>query len=299
MDEEQLWTTAWWTARGFSHRPSPESQLLPGLPSITRYLAWIAGLVATSCYHRAVLTNRSVREPKDQLPATQGSSTPRLGRSEALTDLVLAVGVVLVSLPWASPSRSLFRHLSGLGAVLALAAYQFAAEGLVPLLLIAFRRERLSGYGFTSRSAGRSVALALTLAAAYDLALSGHAGAWLWVPLRRHTAVRMSLAAGFPLSFVGLAATIAAWGWLEAFFGVFFAKRVNQMLGHCGHGWLAPGALGFALFNGLLHMAIGQGIEGFLTSFASGYAIGVIPAITDNAWGSSVFQALTNSVGRL
>jgi hypothetical protein len=219
--------------------------------------------------------------------------------SKPLTDLILAVGVVLASLPWASPSNSLFRRMSGLAAVLMLATFQFTAEGLVPLLLIAVRRERLSGYGFTSRNAGKSVALGVVVAAAYDLALSWHAGAWLWVPLRRHTAVRMSLAVGFPSSLVGLAATIAAWGWMEAFFGVFFARKVNQMVGHSGNGWLAPGALGFALFNGLLHFAIGQGIEGFLTSFASGYAIGVIPAIADNAWGSAVFQTLTNSVGRL
>ena len=189
--------------------------------------------------------------------------------------------------------------MSGLTRVVLLAAFQFTAEGLVPLLLIAVRRERLSGFGFTSRNAGKSVAFAVLLAAAYDLALSCHAGAWIWVPLRRHTAVRMSLAAGFPWSVVSLAATIAAWGLLEAFFGVFFAKRMNQALGHGSKGWLAPGALGFGLFNGLLHFAIGQGIEGFLTSFASGYAIGIIPAITDNAWGSAVFQTLTNSVGRL
>jgi hypothetical protein len=247
-----------------------------------------------------VLPDRSKRGPEDHLPQTQPSPfPPPLARSKALTDLILAVGVVLVSLPWASPSNSLFRHVTGLTSVLMLAAFQFTAEGLVPLLLIAVRRERLSGYGFTSRNTGKSVAFAVVLAVAYDLALSWHAGAWLWVPLRRHTAVRMALAARFPLSFVGLGAAIAAWGWLEAFFGVFFAKRVNQMLGHSGHGWLAPGAFGFALFNGLLHSAIGQGMEGFLTSFASGYAIGVIPAIADNAWGSALFQTLTNAVGRL
>jgi hypothetical protein len=57
--------------------------------------------------------------------------------------------------------------------------------------------------------------------------------------------------------------------------------------------------LGFALFNGLLHAAIGQGLTGFLTSFASGYGIAVIPAITRNAWGSSLFQTATNAVGGL
>jgi len=34
-------------------------------------------------------------------------------------------------------------------------------------------------------------------------------------------------------------------------------------------------------------------------SFASGYAIAVIPAITGNAWGSALVQTVTNAVGRL
>ena len=33
-------------------------------------------------------------------------------------------------------------------------------------------------------------------------------------------------------------------------------------------------------------------------SFASGYAIAVVPAITGNAWDSSLVQTLTNAVGR-
>lgn len=228
---------------------------------------------------------------------------PPLARSKALIDLVLSMGVVLVSLPWASPSNSLFRGKSGLTAVLMLAAFQFASEGLAPLVLIAARGERLASFGFAWRSAGRnagrSLALGVIFAVANDLALSLRADAWLWVPLGRHTVMRMSLAAGFPWSVFGVAATVAAWGFLEAFFGVFFAKRVNQMLGRSGSGWLDPGAWAFGLFNGVLHFAIGQGVEGFLASFASGYAIGVIPAITGNAWGSAVFQTLTNSVGGL
>jgi hypothetical protein len=101
------------------------------------------------------------------------------------------------------------------------------------------------------------------------------------------------------MSLVGIAAAIAAWGFFEAFFGVFFARKLNQVVGHKGNGWLAPGALGFALFNGLLHAAVGQGRTGFLTSFASGYAIGVIPAVTRNAWGSCLFQTVTNAIGKL
>lgn len=151
--------------------------------------------------------------------------------SKALIDLVLAIGVVLASLPWASPPNSLFRGKSGLTAVLLLAAFQFAVEGLVPLILIAVRGERLSSFGFRLRNLGRSVVFAILFAAVNDLGLSWRAGAWLWVPLRRHSAMRLSLAAGFPLNIVGMTATVASWGFQEAFFGVFFAKRVNQALG--------------------------------------------------------------------
>lgn len=121
-----------------------------------------------SCYHPIVLPDRAERGPEDRLSEPKASPMPPLARSQAFTDLVFATGVVCVSLPWASPSESPFRYMSGLTAVLMLAAFQFAVEGLVPL--IAVRRERLSAYGFTMRNAGKSVAFAVMFAAAYDLA---------------------------------------------------------------------------------------------------------------------------------
>jgi hypothetical protein len=93
--------------------------------------------------------------------------------------------------------------------------------------------------------------------------------------------------------------TVGVWGLAESFFGVFFARKLNEGLGRSGRGWLSAGALGFALFNGVIHLAIGQGAWGFLGSFASGYAVAVIPAVTENGWGSGVVQTLTNAVGRL
>jgi hypothetical protein len=220
-------------------------------------------------------------------------------RREATIDFAAVLVVVLVSIPCIPALTPAYRRLNGITAVLALATLQFATEGLVPLILIAIRQERLSDYGFSGRNIGNSIMLAILLAVTYDLALSMHARTWLWIPLRRHNAVRNSLAAGFPLNLVGLVVVIAVWGFLEAFFGVFFAKKLNQLLGHGGQGWLAPGVLGFALFNGAIHAAIGQGVTGFLTSFGSGYAIAVIPAVTKNAWGSGLFQTFTNSVGGL
>ena len=222
-----------------------------------------------------------------------------INRRTALIDLAIAIAFFAVCYAANPVLDPLLRHGRGLAMVFAAATYQFMFEGLALLLIMLVRHERFSDYGFTWRNAGKSVALALVLAGIYDLAMSWHAGALLWIPLRRQPAVHISLAVGFPLSLVGLAATVAAWGFFEAFFGVFFARKLNQTLGHNGRGWLSPGAVGSALFNGLIHLTVHQGISGFIGSFASGYAIALIPGVTENAWGSALVQTLTNAVGKL
>lgn len=234
------------------------------------------------------------------MEAVRGRKIPAAtSRREAAIDLGVALGVVLVSLACTPMLNPALRRITGLPFVLALAVFQFAAEGLAPLIRIAIRRERFSDFGFKWHKLGNSIALAVVLVLIYDLALSFHARTWIWIPLRRHNAVRNSLAVGLPLDVVGLLIVIAVWGFFEAFFGVFFAKRLNRVVDHSGDGWLAPGVLGFALFNGFLHAAIGQGIAGFATSFASGYGIAVIPAVTKNSWGAVYFQTATNAVGGL
>ena len=218
-------------------------------------------------------------------------------RRAAAFDVGLALAFFLACSSFEPMLDQMLRRGSGLRGVLALAAYQFACEGLILVLIVIGRREPLSKYGFTRQRIAGSLGLALVLAIVYDLGLSWHAGVPLWIPLGRHTATRLSLSLPLPLSLAGLAITVAVWGFTEGAFGVFFARKVNDSLGNPGVGWLSPGAAAFALFNGAIHLAIGQGWEGFITSAASGYAIGVIPAVTGNAWGSALFQTLTNSLG--
>jgi hypothetical protein len=228
-----------------------------------------------------------------------GRTSPKTNRRTAALDLGILISFFLacyVSEPILDP---ILRNGRGLGMVFATAAYQFTFEGVAPLAIMAMRRECFSDYGLTRRNVCRSVALGLVLAGMYDLAMSWHAGALLWIPMRRQPAVRMSLAVGFPQCLAGLVITVLAWGFFEGFFGVFFAKKVNLTFGHSGYGWLAPGVLGFALFNGLIHFSAGQGVQGFGTSFASGYAIAVIPAVTRNSWGSPLVQTLTDAIGKL
>lgn len=227
-------------------------------------------------------------------PVRANESRPAAAADLAIVLVVFGLGSLAV--PLLNP---LLRHGNSLGAAFEAAGFQFFLEGLAPLVLMALRHESFSTYGFTRSRMVRSLVFAVALAIIYDLALSLHAGSWLWIPLRRQPAVRISLAAGMPLGLLGLAVTILVWGFLEGFFGVYFARKVNLVVRHHGRGWLAPGVLAFALFNGGVHLIVGQGLEGFLTSFASGYAIAVVPAITGNAWGSALVQTLTNAVGRL
>jgi hypothetical protein len=207
---------------------------------------------------------------------------------------VLALCILV--LPFLNP---FLRHGHGLAAVLAAAAFQFLAEGVAPFALMAVRGEAFSSYGFTRSNIGISLGFALLLALFYDAALSWHSGALLWIPLLRQPAVRTALSVGFPLSILGVVIALLAWGFTEGFFGIYFARKVNLAWGHDGTGWFAPGVLAFALFNGIFHVMVGQGWEGFISSFASGYAIAVIPAVTGNAWGGALVQALTDAVGRL
>jgi hypothetical protein len=221
-------------------------------------------------------------------------------RRTAAVDLAIVITFFLACYASISFLDPILRHGRGLAMVFATAAYQFTFEGVAALLIMAVRRERFSDYGFTRRNAGKSVALGLALAGIYDLAMSWHAGALMWIPMRRQPVTRMLLATGFPQCFAGLAVTALAWGFFEGFFGVFFSRKLNQALGHRGSGWFTPGVVAFALFNGLIHLALGQGIvAGFVFSFASGYAIAVVPAVSRNAWGSALVQTLTDAVGKL
>ncbi len=242
------------------------------------------------------MTNQNrAAQPAEPWPAETVTKT----RRTAAADLVIVIAFFLAlyaTMPFLDP---ILRKGHGLAMVFAIASYQFAFEGVAPLFIMAIRRERFSDYGFTRSNAARSLALGLALAAIYDLAMSWHARALMWIPMRRQPVVRMSLATGFPQCLAGLALTVLAWGFFEGFFGIFFARKCNQALGHSGSGWFSPGVLGFALFNGLAHLTVGQGIGGFVASFASGYAIAVIPAVTRNAWGGPLVQTLTDSVGRL
>lgn len=235
----------------------------------------------------------------NQIDQVNRSVTSAANHRTALVDLAIAASVALAWIPLASVVVPVLRQSRGFTAAMMMAGVQFGAEGIAPLLILLVRHEHFSDYGFTVRSILKSIAFALLFAIIYDAAISMYSHEIRWIPLRRQPAVRFSLSSRFPFNALGVAASVSVWGVLEAFYGVFFAKKFSLILARRLSGWIAPGVLAFALFNGLLHVAVGQGLYGFLTSFATGYAIAVIPAVTRNAWGSTLFQTLTNAVGKL
>src|ERR1017187_8206105 len=97
-----------------------------------------------------------------------------VNRRAAVTDLAIAMAFFAACYAAEPVLDPLLRHGRGLVMILALAAYQFTFEGVAPLLIMRIRHERFSDYGFAWRHAGKSVALAFVLAAAYDLAMSWH-----------------------------------------------------------------------------------------------------------------------------
>ena len=220
-------------------------------------------------------------------------------RSKAGLDLTLSLLAFALCFLFVPRLNPFLRAAHGFKFVLATALYQLCAESLAPMTLLLLRRESFSQYGFCKKKLGSSIVLGVLLALLYNTGISLYSHALLWVPLRRQPAIRMSLAAGFPLNLLGTVLAVVVWGFLEGFFGIYFARKVDRIAGHSGKGWFAPGVLAFALFNGLVHVFVGQGTNGFITSFASGYAIAVVPAVTNNAWGGTLVQTLTNAVGKL
>ena len=219
-------------------------------------------------------------------------------RCAATIDLIVVLVVFLGGFIAISGLSAIVKYRQGLS-VLLIATFQFFLEGAAPLVLMALRHESFSSYGLTTRRLGASLWVGLVLAVLYDLAFSCTHRAFFWIPFGGHGVMRRALSVGFPSSVLGVALVLLSWGFMESFFGVYFARKVHLVLGHPGYGWFAPGVLAFALFNGVIHAMIGQGLEGFLTSFASGYAITVVPAITKNAWGGIFVQTLTNAIGKL
>jgi len=219
-------------------------------------------------------------------------------REKAVVDLAFVLAVFAagsLSVPFMNP---ILRRGHGVAGALFAAAYQFTLEGLAPLIMMLVRRERASKFGLIRRNLSPSLGFALAFAAIYDVLFSLSRHRVLWLPLARQPAVRMSLAASPLSALVGLTITVLVWGAAEGLFGVYISQKLATATRTSRRGWFAPGVLGYAGFNGAIHLIVGEGLEGFTFSFLSGYAIAVIPSVTGNAWGSLAVQTLTNAVGR-
>jgi hypothetical protein len=218
-------------------------------------------------------------------------------RRPAVDLLVVAVTCVAVVLAFPSLSALLARQPASLR-VYALLAMQFAAMGAAPAVLVAVRREPLRGYGLVVARPGASMLLGLVLAAIYLAVVSVATGTVLVVPFGRHGVLRLARALPGADGVVAPALVVAVWGVAEGLFGVYFSAKAAELA--CAlrvRGAAIVGALAFGAFNGVLHVAVGQGPRGFAVSALSGTFVGLVPALTGNAWGGVLVQVLTNAAG--
>lgn len=214
-----------------------------------------------------------------------------------LTIIILATFFAGGMAPLLAPAVN---RMSGLPAILALAAVQFAMAGLGPVIVMLWRRRGFAWYGLRTAGTARSVALGLLWSVLYVVVTAVLRGHLAWLPLRNLTSTQWSLALGWPLGALGLAITIIAWGFFEAYTSIFMAHTINQ-LGRrpARSAFLALGPWITAVLYGLIHLAMGQGLIGFVTSLLSTYFITVTPLLAGggNAWGGILIQVLTNGLG--
>jgi hypothetical protein len=179
-----------------------KSRVVPVSSSLIR-----SGLdIATHYYKREGyrIVSDASREPmKPDLETKQ---------SRAALDLVLVLLVFAACALHVPYLNERLRAAHGLTSLLAAAAYQFCAEGFALLLLMLIRRESFANYGYTWNRLKLSLPLGVVLAFLYDVVISLHVHAAMWIPLRRQPAIRMSLAENFPLSVIGVILTLAIWG---------------------------------------------------------------------------------------
>ena len=137
-------------------------------------------------------------------------------RSKAVLDLTLSLLAFALCFLFVPHLNPFLRAAHGFKFVLATALYQLCAESLAPVTLLLLRRESFFQYGFCKKKFGSSIALGVLLALLYNTGISLYSHALLWVPLRRQPAIRMSLAAGFPLSLLGIVLAVVVWAFWKA-----------------------------------------------------------------------------------
>lgn len=226
----------------------------------------------------------------------------------ALLDLLIVILCFALSGVMYIPFLSIGSSMPPLLEIIYIMLIEFLGSGLAVFIIMHVRKEKLSDYGIHKKNIGASLIVGIILTVIFAVISSLQAGDVLWIPMRNHVAMRISLTFMFPFNIIGILMTLLIWGPLEGIFFITIVKKLDDIIGkHARNPYFSPSTIVFALWNPILHIAIrlfehrftGIDVLDLFLSFAQTYAMITIYKVTKNSSGTMFMQMILNGLGKL
>lgn len=178
-------------------------------------------------------------------------------RVNALLDLLIVILCFAISgvlyIPFLNIGSSMPDYLRTIYIML----IEFIGSGLAVFIIIHVRKEKLSDYGIHKKNIVASLIAGIILTIIFAVISSVQAGDVLWIPMRNHVAMKLSLTFMFPFNIIGIFMTLLIWGPLEGIFFITIVKKLDDLIGKPDKNpFFSLGTIVFALWNPILHIAI-------------------------------------------
>lgn len=225
--------------------------------------------------------------------------------------IVIDLCLIFIFLPLSLPLFIVFGNYinnnSNFISIVLLSIIEFCAAGLGAFVVMLIRKESFSDYGIKKENIKKSILFTLSFIVIMILLTSIDAGGLVYFPMRNHTTIKYSLNLSFPYNLIGIMLTYLIWGLIEGFYYVVIIKKIDDLLPKTLNPWFSLAPIVFYLYNFIIHYSVriieGRTYEfsliGELTSIMLAYAMAMPRKVTDNSWGSLIYQTLQNGIGKL
>lgn len=227
-------------------------------------------------------------------------------------NIAIDLGLIFIFLPLSLSLFILFGNYinnnSNFISVVLLSIIEFCSAGLGVFIVMLIRKEAFSDYGIKKENIKKSILFTLSFIAIMVLLKSIDAGGVVYFPMRNHTSIKYSLNLSFPFNLIGIMLTFLIWGIIEGIYYVVIIKKIDDLLPNTLNPWLSLAPIIFCLYNFMIHYLIRRFIEGrtyefslidTITGLLLAYAMTMPRKLTNNSWGSLIYQTLQNGIGKL
>ena len=225
--------------------------------------------------------------------------------------IVIDLCLIFMFLPLSLPLFIVFGNYinsnSNFVSIVLISIIEFCAAGLGAFVVIFIRKERFSDYGIKKENIKKSILFTLGFIVVMILLKSLDAGELVYFPMRNHTTIEYSFNLLLPYNLMGIIITYLVWGLIEGLYYVVIIKKIDDLLPKTTNPWFSLAPIVFYLYNFIIHYSIriiegrtyDYSLIGELTSIMLAYAMAMPRKVTNNSWGSLVYQTLQNGIGKL